>query len=78
MADLYIVVRGLNECENGRWYNLTRMAKRGSTRMSPEERAMTTSVTLGPTGVFEFSTYGDIAEVYRPVGGRNVSMRWHA
>ncbi len=71
MADEYIVIRGLDERENGRWYNLTRMARCGSTRMSPEERATCLAygsfVNLGPTGVFEYNGDGEEAQVYRPV-----------
>lgn len=75
--DQYIVIRGLSERENGRWYNISRMnraqeyrkARRGSTRTStiPEEQVTCVSTTLEATGVLEFGTYGGVAEVYRPV-----------
>lgn len=81
MADLYIVIRGLNERENGRWYNVTRMermkeyallfkAQRDSTLRMPDADATClltgSSVSLAPTGVLEFAQYGGVAEVYRP------------
>lgn len=78
MADEYIVIRGLSERENGRWYNVSRMARmcgyeearRGSTRTSPDAPAAYlpgTKVTLEATGVLEFGQYGGVAEVYRPI-----------
>lgn len=81
MADVYIVIRGLNESENGRWYNVTQMermreyallftARRDSMRPMPDadEPCFLTgsSVSLAPTGVLEFAQYGGVAEVYRP------------
>ncbi len=51
MADEYIVIRGLSERENGRWYNVSRMnrireyaeaaAGRSSTRASLAQRSST-------------------------------------
>ena len=79
MTDEYIVIRGLSERENGRWYNLTRMARmcgyeearRSSTRPSPDDAPAAylpgASVSLEATGVLEFGTYGGVAEVHRPI-----------
>ncbi len=79
MADEYIVIRGLSERENGRWYNVSFMARqraynligearRGSTRTSPPANYVPgAGVTLEATGVLEFGQHGGVAEVYRPV-----------
>ncbi len=79
MTDMYIVVRGLSESEDGRWYNISRMSRlcefgsalRGSTRESPDAAAAAylpgTRVSLEATGVLEFGQYGGVAEVYRPI-----------